>query len=238
MICAEKLSRSFGSRCAVHPLDFDLEEGSVTAFLGPNGAGKTTTLRMITGALAPSSGRVTVAGFDTFKEPYKARENIGFLPERPPLYPNLRVREQLRFVADLKGLEKAAIETVIERCDLGSVRDQLQGQLSKGFRQRVGLACALLGAPPLLILDEPTSGLDPAQIEAMRRLIRTLGEDHTVLLSTHLLGEVQAVCTHVLMIDQGRLVANEARQTLEAEHGGSLQAAFLSRCTQRGELTS
>ncbi len=229
MICAEKLSRSFAARRAVDALDFELERGSVTAFLGPNGAGKTTTLRMITGALAPSSGRVTVAGFDTFEAPFKARAHIGFLPERPPLYPELRVCEQLRFVADLKGVGYAAIDALVERCGLSEVLTQLQGQLSKGFRQRVGLALALLGDPPLLILDEPTSGLDPGQVEGMRALIRQLGQDHTVLLSTHLLSEVEAVCDHILMIHQGRLVAHAKREALVAEHG-DLQTAFMQRC--------
>ena len=229
MICAEQLSRSFASRRAVHRLNFELNPGSVVAFVGPNGAGKTTTLRMITGALAPSSGRVLVDGFDTFEAPYEARARIGFLPEAPPLYPELKVIENLRFVAAIKGLDKSAIDAVVERCELGEVLKQLQSQLSKGFRQRVGLALALLGDPPLLILDEPTSGLDPAQIEGMRELIRSLGSDHTVLLSTHILSEVEAVCDHVLMIDQGELVADASAEELIAEHG-DLQAAFLSRC--------
>jgi ABC-2 type transport system ATP-binding protein len=230
MIRAENLSRSFAARRVVDGLNFNLPAGSVSAFLGPNGAGKTTTLRMITGALAPSSGKVFVAGFDTFEQPYQARAQLGFLPEKPPLYPELRVIEQLRFVARLKGLPLDSIDSVIERCDLSDVLQQLQGQLSKGFRQRTGLACALLGSPSLLILDEPTSGLDPAQIESMRSLIRGLGDDHTVLLSTHLLSEVQAVCDHILMIHEGRLVADDSREALQAEYGGSLQAAFLSRC--------
>jgi ABC-2 type transport system ATP-binding protein len=237
MIRAENLSRSFAARRAVIDLDFELPRGSVTAFLGPNGAGKTTTLRMITGALAPTSGRVTFAGFDTFEEPFKARAQIGFLPEKPPLYPELRVLEQLRFVADLKGVSYDSIDVVIQRCGLTDVLMQLQGQLSKGYRQRVGLALALLGDPPLLILDEPTSGLDPAQVEGMRSLIRDLGQEHTVLLSTHLLSEVEAVCGHVLMIHQGCLVADAPRSSLEAEYG-DLQSAFLTRCAVRPDLDS
>ena len=229
MIRAEQLSRSFASRRAVHQLNFELKSGSVVAFVGPNGAGKTTTLRMVTGALAPSSGRVLVDGFDTFEQPYQARSKIGFLPEAPPLYPELKVIENLRFVCSIKGLDRAVIDAVVERCELGEVLGQLQGQLSKGFRQRVGLALALLGDPPLLILDEPTSGLDPAQIEGMRRLIRTLGEQHTVVLSTHLLSEVEAVCDHVLMIDRGELVADSAAQDLIDDYG-DLQRAFLARC--------
>ena len=229
MIRAEQLSRSFAARRAVHQLNFELKSGSVVAFVGPNGAGKTTTLRMITGALAPSSGRVLVDEFDTFEQPYLAREKIGFLPEIPPLYPELKVIENLRFVCAIKGLDDQAIDSVIERCELAEVLGQLQHQLSKGFRQRVGLALALLGDPPLLILDEPTSGLDPAQIEGMRELIKTLGEDHTVLLSTHLLSEVEAVCDHVLMIDRGELVADAAADDLIGEYG-DLQQAFLARC--------
>ncbi len=229
MIRAEQLSRSFAARRAVHQLNFELKSGSVVAFVGPNGAGKTTTLRMITGALAPSSGRVLVDDFDTFEQPYLAREKIGFLPEIPPLYPELKVIENLRFVCAIKGLDDQAIDAVIERCELAEVLGQLQHQLSKGFRQRVGLALALLGDPPLLILDEPTSGLDPAQIEVMRELIKTLGEEHTVLLSTHLLSEVEAVCDHVLMIDRGELVADAAADDLIGEYG-DLQQAFLARC--------
>jgi len=229
MIRAEQLSRSFAARRAVHQLNFELKPGSVVAFVGPNGAGKTTTLRMITGALAPSSGRVLVDNFDTFEQPYQARSKIGFLPEAPPLYPELKVIENLRFVCSIKGLDHAVIDAVVERCELGEVLGQLQGQLSKGFRQRVGLAFALLGEPPLLILDEPTSGLDPAQIEGMRNLIRTLGEQHTVVLSTHLLSEVEAVCDHVLMIDRGELVADAAAEDLIDEYG-DLQQAFLARC--------
>ena len=229
MIRAEQLSRNFAARRAVHQLSFELKSGSVVAFVGPNGAGKTTTLRMITGALAPSSGRVLVDEFDTFEQPYQARAKIGFLPESPPLYPELKVIENLRFICSIKGLDYRAIDAVVERCELGEVLGQLQGQLSKGFRQRVGLALALLGDPPLLILDEPTSGLDPAQIEGMRELIRTLGEEHTVLLSTHLLSEVEAVCDHVLMIDRGELVADAPADDLIGEYG-DLQQAFLARC--------
>ncbi len=229
MIRAERLSRSFAARRAVHELNFELEAGAVVAFVGPNGAGKTTTLRMVTGALAPSSGRVLVDGFDTFEQPFEARARIGFLPETPPLYPELRVHENLRFVAAIKGVDSSAVAAVVERCELGDVLNQLQHQLSKGYRQRVGLALALLGEPPLLILDEPTSGLDPAQIEGMRALIRSLSQEHTVLLSTHLLSEVEAVCDHVLMIDQGKLVADAPAAELITEHG-DLQKAFLARC--------
>ena len=229
MIRAERLSRSFAARRAVRGSIAGLKQALWSLFVGPNGAGKTTTLRMITGALAPSSRRVLVDGFDTFEQPFEARARIGFLPETPPLYPELRVHENLRFVAAIKGVDSSAVGAVVERCELGDVLNQLQHQLSKGYRQRVGLALALLGEPPLLILDEPTSGLDPAQIEGMRALIRSLSQEHTVLLSTHLLSEVEAVCDHVLMIDQGKLVADAPAAELITEHG-DLQKGICALC--------
>jgi ABC-2 type transport system ATP-binding protein len=235
VIVADGLTRRFADLVAVDGVSFSLSSGCVTAFLGPNGAGKTTTLRMITGSLAPSAGRVVIDGYDSFEEPYRARQKIGYLPERPPLYPELRVSEQLRFAADLKGVGAAQVEAVVDEVDLGGVFGQVQGHLSKGYRQRVGLACALLGNPELLILDEPTSGLDPHQIEMIRRLIRRLSGSRTVLLSTHILGEVDAVCDHVLMIAGGRLVADAPRLELAAAHDGSLAQAFIERCGFSGE---
>jgi ABC-2 type transport system ATP-binding protein len=235
VIIAEGLTRRFADLVAVDDVSFTLPKGCVTAFLGPNGAGKTTTLRMITGSLSPSAGRVLIAGHDSFEAPYKARQKVGYLPERPPLYPELRVREQLRFVAALKGVNAQAVTAVVEEVELGTVLSQVQGQLSKGFRQRVGLACALLGNPELLILDEPTSGLDPQQIEMIRGLIRRSSGHRTVLLSTHILGEVDAVCDHVLMIAEGRLVADAPRTELVADADGSLAQAFLARCGLAGE---
>ena len=227
MIRAEQLSRSFAARRAVHQLNFELTPGSVVAFVGPNGAGKTTTLRMITGALAPSSGRVLVDNFDTFEQPYQARSKIGFLPEAPPLYPELKVIENLRFVCSIKGLDHAVIDAVVERCELGEVLGQLQGQLSKGFRQRVGLALALLGEPPLLILDEPTSGLDPNQLVDIRALIRRLGQDRTVILSTHIMQEVEAMCDRVVLIRLGEIVADAPLADMVNAPGG-LEAQFKS----------
>ena len=228
MIEAQELSRRFGSITAVDQLSFRLKNNGITGFLGPNGAGKTTTIRMITGALAPTSGRVLIGGKDSFEEMDSLRGSIGYLPERPPLVPELRVKEQLAYVAAVKGTQLDS--SLADRCGITEVWFQLQGELSKGYRQRVGLACALVGSPDLLILDEPTSGLDPHQVESMRSLVKSIGEEQTVLLSTHLLPEVERLCDHVLMIHQGRLVADETLQDLLGDHEGSLQAAFLTRC--------
>lgn len=211
MIQANALSRRYGGFTAVDRLSFDVPAGEVVGFLGPNGAGKSTTIRMLTGSLRPSEGTASVCGFDVRDAAREVRRRVGYLPESTPLYPEMRVTEYLRFRAALSGVERArreqAVGRVIEMCHLGEMRRRLVGQLSKGYRQRVGLAAAMVHDPPVLILDEPTVGLDPAQIQEVRGLIRGWSGRHTVMLSTHILAEVEAVCDRVVIIARGRLRA-------------------------------
>jgi ABC-2 type transport system ATP-binding protein len=212
MIEVEHLSKVFVDTPVVDDLSFFVPEGQVLGFLGPNGAGKTTAMRMITAYLPPTTGRVVVAGIDLDRKPVELRRKVGYLPENVPLYPEMRVDELLRFRADLNQLSKTEarqnLEYVVERCLLGEVCKQVIGTLSKGYRQRLGLAGALIHRPQVLILDEPTVGLDPNQIIKVRELIRELGKDHTVVLSTHILQEVEEVCERVFIIDRGRVVAD------------------------------
>jgi ABC-2 type transport system ATP-binding protein len=209
MIAVENLTKYYGEYPAVRGISFEVPRGRVVGFLGPNGAGKSTTMRILAGYLTPTSGRATIAGHDVFSSPIAARRNIGYMPESCPLYPELRVEEYLKFRAGLKGLgwgtRRKRMEYVLERCWLKDVRRQLIGTLSKGYRQRVGLADALLADPPVLILDEPTAGLDPTQIRETRKLIRELGTQHTMLLSTHILSEVEMTCDTVIVIYQGQV---------------------------------
>jgi ABC-2 type transport system ATP-binding protein len=211
MIEAHDLSRRYGDFTAVRGVSFAVDEGEIVGMLGPNGAGKTTTIRMITGFLPPTGGRVTVAGKDLFEEPRKARRDVGYLPEHVALYPEMRVEEYLSYRARLEGMSRSeetrALGDTLERCLLTDVRRQIIGTLSKGYRQRVGLATAILHRPKVLVLDEPTVGLDPGQIIAIRQLIRELGRERTLLLSTHILPEVELLCDRILIIDRGRLVA-------------------------------
>ena len=211
MIEVQNVSRRYGDFTAVDGISFDVMEGEIVGILGPNGAGKTTSIRMITGFLPPSSGRVTVYGKDLFAEPGAARRDIGYLPENVSIYPEMRVREYLEYRARIEGMKsseaKPAIAEAIERCLLAEVKDQIVGTLSKGYRQRVGLAAAIVHKPRVLVLDEPTVGLDPKQIIAIRELIRELGRNHTLLLSTHILPEVELLCRRVLIIDKGRIIA-------------------------------
>jgi len=211
MIEAHKLSRRYGDFTAVEDVSFSVQEGEIVGILGPNGAGKTTTIRMVTGFLPPTTGRVTVAGRDLFTEPEKARREVGYLPENVALYPEMRVEEYLTYRARLEGMsrseEKRAIPETVDRCLLEEVRHQIIGTLSKGYRQRVGLATAILHQPQVLVLDEPTVGLDPKQIIAIRELIRELGRQRTLLLSTHILPEVELLCDRVVIVDRGRIVA-------------------------------
>jgi len=220
MIEVSHLTKRYARHEAVRDISFSVGRGEVVGFLGPNGAGKTTTMRMLTGYLPPSSGTVAVAGLDVFRESVEARAKIGYMPENVPLYDDMRVREYLKFRAQLKGLRgsrvRERVAAVIETCGLEPVRRRMIGALSKGYRQRVGLADALVHDPELLILDEPTNGLDPNQIRQIRSLIRRLGESRTILLSTHILHEVEMTCGRVIIIDQGRIKASDTPANLTA----------------------
>jgi ABC-2 type transport system ATP-binding protein len=222
MIEAISLSRTYRDVLAVDRLTFTVGKGEIVGFLGPNGAGKSTTLRMLTGALPASAGQARVAGFDVFEQPLEVKRRVGYLPETPPVYPDLSVRSYLRFCAELKGVARrgvaAEVERVAERAGLAAVLGRTLGNLSKGFRQRAGLAQALLGDPPVLVLDEPSVGLDPLQIREVRALLAGLAGEHTVLLSTHILSEVALACQKVLVIDAGRLVDFDTLPGLVARH--------------------
>jgi ABC-2 type transport system ATP-binding protein len=214
MIRVQHLTKYYGDYAAVRDVSFEAAEGQVVGFLGPNGAGKSTTMRILAGYLTATSGTATVAGIDVFWRPVEARRHIGYMPESCPLYPEMRVDEYLKFRAGLKGLSgvprRKRLDFVLKRCWLEDVRRQLVGTLSKGYRQRVGLADALIANPPVLILDEPTAGLDPTQIRETRGLIRELGDSHTVLLSTHILSEVERTCDHVIIINQGQVALDRS----------------------------
>jgi ABC-2 type transport system ATP-binding protein len=213
LIEADNLTRYYGTHCAVNNVSFTLAKGEVLGFLGSNGAGKTTTMQMLCGNLAPSAGQITINGYDLLDQPKAAKLSLGYLPDTPPLYKELTVQEFLFYCAGLHGIAKnaatAAIKRAQERCGLADVSGRLIANLSKGFQQRVGIAQAILHNPEVIVLDEPTVGLDPIQILEIRTLIRELGQDHGVILSTHILTEVQESCTHVQIIDQGRLILNE-----------------------------
>jgi ABC-2 type transport system ATP-binding protein len=235
MIEVTGLSKRYRDRIAVEDLTFGVPEGEILGFLGPNGAGKSTTMRILTGYLPATSGTVKVAGFDVFEEPYEVKRRIGYLPETPPLYPEMTVRGYLRFVASIKGVRRgqlaAELERVAHATGVAEVMDRLIQNLSKGYRQRVGVAQALLGNPPVLILDEPTEGLDPSQRAEVRQLIKGLAGQHTVILSTHILSEVTMTCERVLILNQGRMVAfDEIRNLAHALGQGdqtSLEDIFL-----------
>jgi ABC-2 type transport system ATP-binding protein len=221
MITVRDLTKRFSSQVAVQDVSFQVGRGEIVGFLGPNGAGKTTTMRMLTGFMPPTAGRIEIAGHDVFRESIAARRKIGYMPENVPLYGDMRVREYLKFRAKLKGLSgreaRARIAEVVDTCGLGDVRRKMIKVLSKGYRQRVGLADALVHDPELLILDEPTNGLDPNQIRQIRELIRQLGEKHTILLSTHILSEVEMVCGRVIIIDNGKLRAEDTPGNLVSD---------------------
>lgn len=218
MIKVSNLTKKYGSNTAVDGISFEIERGKIYGFLGPNGAGKSTTMNIITGCLAQTEGTVTIDGHDVFEEPVEAKRLIGYLPEIPPLYTDMSPKEYLRFVAEAKGIRASEIgpevERVMERTAITGVASRLIRNLSKGYRQRVGIAMALLGDPEIIILDEPTVGLDPRQIIEIRELIKTLGEDHTVILSSHILSEIQEVCEEVIIISHGRVVANDTIENI------------------------
>jgi ABC-2 type transport system ATP-binding protein len=223
VIQVENLTKFYGSHPAIQGVSFTVEKGEIVGFLGPNGAGKTTTMRILTGFLPASDGEARVAGFDVFQDSIRARQHIGYMPETVPLYPEMTVREYLDFYGQLRRVPKRSqrINAVADMCSLGDVIDNRIGRLSKGYRQRVGLAQAILHNPDVLILDEPTVGLDPRQIIDVRQLIKNLAGEHTVILSTHILPEVSMICQRVLIISQGSIVAEDTPDRLKA----SLQGA-------------
>jgi len=218
MIKVRNVTKRYPARLAVDNISFEVSRGEIVGFLGPNGAGKTTTMRMLTGYLTPDNGTIEVAGYNIAEQSREVRSRIGYLPESCPLYPEMRVNEYLRFRAELKGLSPTAcrvkVAKVKELCGLTDVGRRIIGQLSKGYRQRVGLADCLVHDPDLLILDEPTVGLDPFQIRQVRELIKQLAERHTILLSTHILPEVEAICERILIINDGRIVASDTEENL------------------------
>lgn len=224
MIEVRHLTKRYGDRVAVRDLSFDVARGEVVGFLGPNGAGKSTTLRMLTGFLEPSEGEIKVDGIDARKQPIEVKRRIGYMPEAVPLYLEMRVSEYLRYRAELKGVPRRDIAKNVDRAlglaSVADVKQRIIGQLSKGYRQRVGIADALVADPPLLILDEPTAGLDPNQIRQVRDLVRELSREKTVLLSTHILPEVEAICGRVLIIDRGRLVSSGRPEDLRTAGEG------------------
>ena len=235
MIEVSHLTKRYGAHAAVTDLSFTIEKGRIYGFLGPNGAGKSTTMNIIAGCMGATEGTVRIDGHDVFEEPMAAKRRVGYLPEQPPLYTEMTPEEYLRFVASAKGVphaqQEGQVRAVMERTRLEDVRHRLIAHLSKGYRQRVGIAQALLGSPEVIILDEPTVGLDPAQIIEIRELIRSLGREHTIVLSSHILSEVQAVCDQIMIIAHGRLVASDTAENLT----GLLSAGATVELEARGD---
>jgi len=225
MITVQGLTKRYARTIAVDHISFEVQKGQIVGFLGPNGAGKTTTMRMLTCFLPPTEGTATVAGFDVLEQPMEVKKRIGYLPESPPVYPEMEVVEYLEFVGQLKGMGGAAlkrrVDEVAERCAVADVRNKIIGKLSKGYRQRVGLAQAIIHNPDVLILDEPTAGLDPLQINETRDLIKSLAGDHTIILSTHILPEVEQTCQQVVIINKGKLVATDSVENLQHRASGA-----------------
>ena len=231
MIEVKNLVKKYGNHTAVDHLNFTIEEGHVYGFLGPNGAGKSTTMNIMTGYLGATEGEVLINGHDILKEPEEAKKQIGYLPELPPLYMEMTVREYLEFVAELKGIAKnkreESINEVEKMVKIWEVENRLIRNLSKGYRQRVGLAQAVLGFPEIIILDEPSVGLDPKQIIEIRDLIKELGKNHTVILSSHILSEISAVCDHIFIISKGKLVASDSTENLMKQMSGAQEIELL-----------
>ncbi len=223
MIQVSNLSKFYGDRKAIDSLNFNVNKGEILGFLGPNGAGKTTTMKILTCFMPASSGSATVAGYDVFESPIEVKKRVGYLPETPPVYKDMVVQEYLMYKAALHQIygtaAKQAVDTALQKCSLEDVRKRLIGNLSKGYRQRVGLAQAIVHNPDVLVLDEPTVGLDPKQIIEIRELIKSFANDHTVILSTHILPEVQATCSRVLIINQGKIVAIDKIEAISAKLG-------------------
>jgi ABC-2 type transport system ATP-binding protein len=249
MITVNGLTKKYAHTTAVDQISFEVGKGQIVGFLGPNGAGKTTTMRMLTCFLTPTNGTATVAGYDILEQPMEVKKRIGYLPETPPVYPEMRVDEYLRFVGQLKGLPAAdlgaRVDYACERCAVADVRHKLIGKLLKGYRQRVGLAQAIIHNPDVLILDEPTAGLDPKQINETRDLIKSLAGDHTIILSTHILPEVSQTCERVIIINKGKIVATDSVTNLQhrarsgesvlvevAGRNGNLDPAIVERTLQ------
>ena len=224
MIEVRNLTKDYGARRAIDSLNFSVNKGEVVGFLGPNGAGKSTTMKIITGYMAPTSGSVSVAGYDVFENPIEVKKRIGFLPETPPLYMDMKVDEYLRYVAKLKGVPRAklksAVDDALAKTHITDVSHRLIQNLSKGYKQRVGIAQAIVSMPEILILDEPTVGLDPIQVAEIRTMISELRGQHTVILSTHILSEVQATCERIIIIHRGRIVAEDSLQKLNERMAG------------------
>ena len=238
MIVAKDLTKIYPGKRAIAGVSFEVRRGESVGFLGPNGAGKTTTMRILTCFQPATAGTAQVAGFDVFEQAEAVKRHIGYLPESPPLYLEMRVREYLEFVARIKGVprseQRQRLADTVERCGLGDVQHRILGKLSKGYRQRAGLAQAILHNPPVLILDEPTSGLDPKQVVEVRRLIRSLAGEHTIILSTHILPEVSMTCERVIIINHGRIVLSRELRELDGRVQGK-QALFLELQAQQAD---
>jgi ABC-2 type transport system ATP-binding protein len=241
MITVKELTKRYARNTAVDHISFEVEKGQIVGFLGPNGAGKTTTMRILTCFLPPTSGTASVAGFDVLEQPLEVKKRIGYLPETPPLYPEMYTDEYLTFVGKLKGLSgselRQRVDAVCERCAVTDVKKKLLGKLSKGYRQRVGLAQAIIHNPEVLILDEPTAGLDPKQINETRDLIKGLAGDHTIILSTHILPEVEQTCQQVIIIDKGKLVATDSVNNLQSRARGA-ETVLVEVAARNGDVDS